>query len=170
MSFSVPAAYAGTPYTGTAVSLPGTVDAVNYDKGGEGVAYHDTDSTNDGGQYRLSEGVDIEKSTDAGIGYDVGWIESGEWLKYSVTVQASRAYTASIRVASGIAGGAAGSFHIEDETGKNLSGPIAVNSTGGWQVWTTVTANLNLTGGNHVLRVFFDSANGSFNINTIAIN
>lgn len=170
MSFSVPAAYAGTPYTGTPVSLPGTIDAVNYDKGGEGVAYHDTDSTNDGGQYRLSEGVDIEKSTDAGIGYDVGWIESGEWLKYSVAVQASRAYTASIRVASEIAGGAAGSFHIEDETGKNLSGPIAVNSTGGWQVWTTVTANLNLTGGNHVLRVFFDSANGSFNINTIAIN
>ena len=170
MSFTVPAAYTGTPYTGTPVSLPGTLQAVNYDNGGEGVAYHDTDPTNDGGQYRLSEGVDIEKSTDAGSGYDVGWIESGEWLKYTVAVQASQTYTASVRVASGIAGGVAGSFHIEDESGKNLSGPITVNSTGGWQAWTTVTANVTLTAGNHVLRVYMDSANGSFNINTLSIN
>jgi Carbohydrate binding module (family 6) len=52
----------------------------------------------------------------------------------------------------------------------SLSGAITVNSTGGWQVWTTVTAKVTLSAGNHVLRVYMDSANGSFNINTISIN
>ncbi|MDO8686315.1 MAG: hypothetical protein Q7J78_06575 [Clostridiales bacterium] len=36
----------------------GTIQAENFDNGGEGVAYHDSDATNSGGQYR-STGVDI---------------------------------------------------------------------------------------------------------------
>ena len=31
-----------TPFSGTPIALPGTIEAENYDKGGEGVAYHDT--------------------------------------------------------------------------------------------------------------------------------
>lgn len=170
MSFSVPGTYSGTAYTGTPINLPGIIQAENYDKGGEGIAYHDTDATNDGGQYRTSEGVDIESSTDTGGGYDVGWIQTGEWLKYTVAVQTSRSYVVTVRVASGIAGGTAGTFHIEDESGTNLSGPITVNSTGGWQAWTDVTANVSLTAGSHVLRLFFDAANGSFNVNYLSVN
>jgi hypothetical protein len=170
MSFSVPAAYAGTSWPGAPVVLPGIIQAENYDSGGRGVAYYDTDVPDDGGQYRTSESVDIESCTDTGGGYDVGWIETGEWLKYSVTVQTSRTYAVTARVASGIAGGTAGTFHIEDESGTNLSGPITVNATGGWQTWTNVTANVNLTAGSHVLRVYFDSANGSFNVNYISFN
>jgi glycosidase len=170
MSFTAPAAYSGAPYTGTPISLPGIIQAANYDLGGEGIAYHDTDASNDGGQYRSADRVDIESCADTGGGYDVGWTETGEWLKYTVVVQASGTYAATIRVASGIANGTAGTFHIEDESGTNLSGPITVSSTGGWQAWTNVTANLSLTAGRHVLRIYFDAANGSFNINSIAVN
>jgi len=49
-------------------------------------AYHDTDATNDGGAYRLTEGVDIEPTGDSGGGYDVGWTHGGEWMKYTVNV------------------------------------------------------------------------------------
>src|SRR5258708_6055890 len=62
-----------SPYLGTPWPIPGKLEAENYDTGGEGIAYHDTDTSNDGGQYRTSEGVDIEVCGDTGGGYDVGW-------------------------------------------------------------------------------------------------
>lgn len=56
-SNSLPAV--NTPFGGTAIGLPGRIEAENFDNGGEGVAYHDTTPTaNEGGAYR-SEGVDI---------------------------------------------------------------------------------------------------------------
>ena len=170
MTFGASAAYGGTPYTGTAISLPGTVQAENFDKGGEGVAYHDSDAANDGGQYRTSEGVDIEICTDSGGGYDVGWTEPGEWMRYSVNSTIAKTYTVTARVASGNAGGVAGSFHIEDESGKNLTGPITVSATGGWQTWANVQASAALTAGAHVLRVVTDSGNAGFNLNSISLN
>ena len=30
------------PFTGSPITIPGTIQAENYDNGGEGVAYHDT--------------------------------------------------------------------------------------------------------------------------------
>ena len=55
-------------------SLPGTIQAENFDNGGEGVAYHDTTSGNAGGAFRSTD-VDIEAAS--GGGYDVGWIDAG---------------------------------------------------------------------------------------------
>ena len=46
----------GTPYGGTPISVPGTIQAENYDNGGEGIAYHDMDANNQ--FYRTGEGVD----------------------------------------------------------------------------------------------------------------
>src|SRR5262249_39365395 len=40
------------PHGGTPWAIPGKIEAENYDDGGEGVAYHDLDATNNGGQYR----------------------------------------------------------------------------------------------------------------------
>ena len=77
------AQYSGWPYLGSPFQVPGTVYAANFDQGGEGVAYHDTDWTNWGGQYR-DTGVDIE--FDAEGGYDVGWFDPGEWMNYTVDV------------------------------------------------------------------------------------
>ncbi len=68
------------PYPGTH-DVPGLVQAKDFDVGGEGVAYHDTEPANLGGAYRPTEGVDIETT---GLFTDVGWIRSGEWLTYTV--------------------------------------------------------------------------------------
>src|SRR5512135_610870 len=68
--------YKGTPYqdsrhTGGAQKIPGRVECAYYDRGGEGVAYHDTDARNNGSgglnpadgtylnEFRKDEGVDI---------------------------------------------------------------------------------------------------------------
>ena len=65
------ASASSTPYGGTPVALPGTVQAENFDEGASGVAYVDTTAGNTGGQYRTTD-VDIESTTDTGGGYNVG--------------------------------------------------------------------------------------------------
>jgi hypothetical protein len=67
-------------FVGALSSIPGTIQIEDFDTGGEGVAYHDTTSTNLGGQCRPTEGVDIAASATASNGYLVGWTVSSEWL------------------------------------------------------------------------------------------
>ena len=55
------------PYKG-AIAIPGKLECENYDKGGSGFGYKDTDKKNEGEEYR-QDGVDIVKVTD---GYAIG--------------------------------------------------------------------------------------------------
>lgn len=130
-----------------------TIQAEDYDSGGEGAGYHDTTAGNTGGQYR-GDGVDIELTTDTGGGYDVGWISSTEWLKYTVSLPTAGTYTLRARVA---ANGAGGTFHVEIG-GSNVTGPLVIPNTGGWQAWRDVTATVTLPAGVQAMRVVFDSA------------
>ncbi len=145
-----------SPYLGSPVAIPGTVNAENFDNGGEGVAYHDTTAGNSGGQYRNTD-VDIELSSEGG--YDVGWIAAGEWLNYTVNVGSSGNYTVQLRVAS--PGGA--SFHV------GFNGPsagqwqvVSVPATGGWQNWATVNVPVTLGAGTQQMTLYFDT--GGMNI------
>ncbi|PYQ90836.1 MAG: hypothetical protein DMG02_08715 [Acidobacteria bacterium] len=137
------------PYTGSPFAVPGTIEAENFDNGGEGVAYHDATAANAGGAYRQTD-VDIEPATEGA--YDVGWIAAGEWLNYSVTVAASGNYTLSARVAST---GPGGTFHVEF-AGKDVTGALIIPDTAGWQNWTTLSTTVALTAGPQVMRVVFD--------------
>jgi hypothetical protein len=142
-----------------------TIEMEDYDKGGEGVAYHDFDAVNNGTQYR-NDRVDIEKvSGDVG-GYDVGWTQGDEWLEYSVDVADAGLYNIDFRVA---ANGVGGNFHLEVD-GVDVTGRMTIVSTGGWQNWSTITKyGVNLTAGQHVLRLAMDvvgptiGAVGNFN-------
>jgi len=120
-----------SPFIGTAATVPGTIEAENFDNGGEGVAYHDTTPGNAGGQYRNSD-VDIEQSSEGG--YDVGWITAGEWLNYTVAVQSAGVYTVQLRVASP----SGGALHVGFNAASNVWVPVSIPATGGWQSWTTV--------------------------------
>ena len=133
--------------------VPGTIQAEDYDSGGEGVGYHDTTAGNTGGQYRM-DGVDIERTLDTGGGYDVGWIAPTEWLNYTVSVSAAGTYTLTARVA---ANGAGGTFHVEFG-GRDVTGPLTIPNTGGWQMWANVSATVTLNAGLQSMRVVFDRA------------
>jgi GH35 family endo-1,4-beta-xylanase len=153
----------GTPFSGTPINIPGRVQAENYNNGGQGVAYNDTDSSNNGGQYR-SDGVDIEYAADSGGGENVGWIESGEWLKYTVNVGTAGNYKFDFRVAAEPNGG---TFYIEVD-GNNVTGNVVISSTGGWQSWATYqNTGIYLSAGQHVIRVVV--VNGGFNLNYIDV-
>jgi probable HAF family extracellular repeat protein len=142
-----------TPFRGVAWTIPGTVQAEDFDNGGEGMAYHDAGAGNDGGQYRSSD-VDIEATRDAGGGYNVGWISPGEFLAYTVNIARGGTFELEARVA---AAGAGGSFHV-DVDGANATGSLTIPDTGGWQAWTTVSTTITLPAGIHILRVSFDAA------------
>ena len=97
-----------TPYPGVVPAIPGVVKAVEFDNGGEGVAYHDTDPANQGALVdptvpRADEGVDTENGGE-GNG-NVGYTASGEWLRYSVNVTSTGFYKVTLRLAANTTGG-----------------------------------------------------------------
>jgi hypothetical protein len=141
------------PFNGLPFTVPGVIQAEDFDGGGEGVAYHDTDASNNGGQYR-NTAVDIEAAGDAGGGYDVGWTAAGEYLNYTINALADGAYTLQSRIASS---GDGGTFHVEFD-GVNKTGPVTNSNTGGWQTYRTViSSNIGLTAGRHVMRLVMET-------------
>jgi|GEM_PF-938864 len=132
----------------TGLVIPGQIEAEDYNEGGEGTAYHDTSGGNTGGAYR-NEDVDIEDCGEGG--YNVGWIENGEWLKYDVEVLESGYYHIDLRTARNVGGN--GSLVMKMD-GVDFTGTIAIPNTNGWQSYTTVTKeNVLLEKGNHVLTI-----------------
>lgn len=135
--------------------IPGAIQVSDFDDGDEGVTYHDNDTINNGGLLR-NTGVDIEYSSDSSGLYDVGWTKPGEWLNYTVQVASAGTYNIDFRVANTVTGGV---FHLEDTGGINLTGPMNIPNTGGYQTYQTVTkTGVNLISGTHVLKLVMDSA------------
>ncbi len=155
---------AQSPYSGI-ISLPGKVEAENYDNGGQNVAFNDVSGTNEGLAGTRADAVDLESCTDAGAGLNISYTAAGEWLEYSVNVASAGSYSFAVRVAATAAGK---TFHIEMD-GTNVTGAITVPNTGGWQTWQTVTVNnISLTSGNKTMRIVFDA--GDFNLNYVTVS
>jgi hypothetical protein len=152
-----------TPYpNGTPWAIPGTIEVENFDNGGEGVAFHDNDAINSGGQGRTNLGVDTENCSEGGL--NIGWTNTGEWYEYTVNVQPGN-YMIEARVASIFSGG---TFHIEFN-GVDKTGLFTVTSTGAWQTWATVAkSGIALNGGQQVMRIYLDNAN--YNLNRITFS
>jgi len=148
------------PNSSTPHAIPGVVEAENFDNGGPGIAYFDCDTTNNGGDFRTNEAVDIETSNENG--FNVGWICDGEWLEYSVDVATAGTYEFAARVASASNGG---TFRIEMD-GVDITGDLSFSGTGGWQNWTTVTTNVDLAAGPQVMR-FANRSTGDYNLNWV---
>jgi len=150
------------PFGGTPAAIPGTVQAENYDTGGQGVAYNVTSINGTDNGYR-SDGVDLEVCSDTGGGVDVGWESPGQWFKYTVNVATAGTYTVSFRIAAPNA--VTDAFHLSNSSGTNLSGNVNLPATGGYQTWATVTANVTLPAGQQTLTLNQDTGGGVWNIN-----
>jgi len=143
-----------SPYAGNAVSIPGTIDAVKFDQGGEGIGYHDNTAANTGGEFRPDEAVDIRVSSSALDGTDVvNNFETGEWLAYTIDVATAGNYVLWLRASSVFGNGA---FHIEIN-GSDVTGSVAVPNTGDWDTFQWVGGKtLSLAAGRQVLAVVAD--------------
>lgn len=145
------------PYQGSAIHLPGLVEFENYDVGGNGYAYYDdSEGSETGVDFRTSEDVDIEESTDVGGGYNIGWATAGEWLEYSVIVDEGGVYDVTFRVACD----AENRTISLSSNGTTLISDLAIPFTGGWQEWQDLTVtDVSLNAGEQVLRMTMGDSN-----------
>ena len=132
------------PYT-EAIAIPGKVQAENYNKGGAEVAYHDESKGNEGGKLRKDD-VDIYQPN---MGITVGHCQKGEWLKYTVNVEADGDYG----IVANVAGdNGTGSFvlYVDD---KKIGDQIT-NEGKGFDTFTEVDGGkATLTKGEHELKL-----------------
>lgn len=140
-------AYHGQPWQ--VQSIPGKIECEFYDKGGEGVAYHDTDSINNGSgklnpangnylnEFRMKEGVDISYTKTKDIDNNpfnkhepemnqlyVGWTKPGEWIRYVAQVKETSNY----RIALMYTANGDGVISI-DVDNTPVTGPLNILST-----------------------------------------
>ncbi|MGB3615369.1 MAG: carbohydrate-binding protein, partial [Elainellaceae cyanobacterium] len=138
------------------------IEAEDYKAGANGVEYFDTGDTNQGGEYRPTEAVDIQTTTDEGGGFNVGWINAGEWLTYDINVPAAGVYDITFRVATKKDGR---NFAL---TAGGQSYDVAFNSTGGFQSWQdVVVSGIALGAGPQELRL--DLGSNAFNFNYLEL-
>ena len=108
--------------------------------------------------YSAGSGLTVEPCSDTGGGKDVGHLANGAWAEYPKVDFGSTAATQFFaRVASG-AGGVSGLVNVVlDNPANPPIGGFAIGSTGGWQTWRTVPANVSGVTGVHTVYLKFSS-------------
>lgn len=151
-----------SPYNSAAAPIPGKIEAEEYDKGTNGIAYSDNSPANKFGEFR-DDDVDIEACTDEGGGFSLGDLQIGEWVEYTVDVTQEGNYDIEFRIATQSANT---KFHLEMD-GKNITNSVSVPNTGGWQIWQSIKKeNVPLTAGEKVMRLVIEGE--YFNLNYLS--
>ncbi|MFB9056758.1 carbohydrate-binding protein [Mariniflexile ostreae] len=148
-----------SPYGGSPKVTETKIQFEDFDFGGEGISYHDTEPENKGdAHYRFGHGVDIKTTLDEEGKYDVTSIQNGEWLEYSVFVETASVYDFNFRL---LADDSGSSIKIQDVNGgtvTDLGSTGLIESTD--SAYKTIKAeNITLSAGQHVIRILF-SGNG----------
>ena len=140
---------AGKPWQNRVQQIPGRIECEYYNTGGEGIAYHDSDTVNNGsgklnpanGSYlnvfRMHEGVDISYTKSHDIDNNpynkvprdmdqlyVGWTKPSEWINYMVKVNKTRFYQVSLMYTANGDG-----IISLDMDGKDITVPLKIPST-----------------------------------------
>ncbi len=111
--------------------------------------------------FKTQSGIQTETTTDTGGGQNVGFVDAGDWLDYSVDVKTAGTYQVQFRVASASTTG-----QIQLMSGTSVLATVNVPNTGGWQVWTTISTTASLNAGLQTLRLNFSGA--GLNLNWIS--
>ena len=143
------------PYSGTAIEIDmtGTIEAEHYDKSGVGIgniSYYDVSDTNMGNaNFRMDEGVDIEKG---GTGMVIGYTEPGDWLEYTVDFKRKGPYTIKANVSSGY-NTSSFRLYVDDVP---ITDTISVPQTGEekWDTYVEIGGKVDsVSVGKHILKI-----------------
>lgn len=153
---SVTVANARAPYSATLPEVPGsTIQFEKFDKGADGIAFHDNNSNKQGdaSSYRTDvTGIDIVKG---GSGYAVGYTEVGEWMEYTVDVKEPGLYAYEIRYSAPEAG-TCFNFKLTTPEGQTLLTPekTVLAKTGAWTTYKSAYGRMliPLEAGRQILR------------------
>ena len=144
------------------VSAPADIEAENFDKGGERIAYHKIKANRTYNEYRPTDSLEISKS---GEDYWVNNFKKGEFLRYTVNSLVLKRYYVSVEIKSTL-----GAQLILEENGIQLPGNI-INIPANTLNSTIVTFPELITMSNkreYLLRIL--NVSGSVDINKIMIN
>jgi beta-glucanase (GH16 family) len=136
------------PHGGTARSLAGTVEAVDYDDGGEGYAFHADPPAN----VRKNDRGDLIAVGPSGAPNHpdaLGGIEPSQWMNYTVQASEAGTYDLTFYVATPYHDG-----RFDVEVDDNRVARLRVPDTGSWSTWQGVTVpGVKLSAGQHVVRI-----------------
>ena len=155
-SFTLQAPSGQTPFGGVAPVLDSdglTIDGIDYDNGGQGVAYNDAAGLQGG-----TNGGRAGSSVEVTGGGNIGWIAGGEWLEYTINVAEAGPYAFNLSMALGDATGPNRSVTATFTTGGNVE-TVTVNTprTGVWSNFQdTQDAIVDLPAGTTVVRLTFN--------------
>ena len=151
-------------WDGAAATIPGTIQAEEFDTGGEGYSYAATMKHKATTPFRASEGPDVRAITtkpEPNVvpgGYYLTGLRKDDYLNYSVQVAKEGDYIFHIRAASAGAGGAI-HFNLDQ---KPVTKSIALPDTGGAETWRDIpTSFVHLSAGQHTLALVVDAAGPS---------
>lgn len=150
------------PFEGTPYTIPGKIEAENFDLGGNGISYYDTDDDNKGEIYRTKEEVDI---TAGGDNFAIGWTIKGEWLEYTVNVETTDVYewVANVSCSNN---DAAFRLYID---GEPITDNISVENFKSWDTYSIIRGKTSkIEKGQHVLRL--EVTGSYFNIDWLNFN
>ena len=108
--------------------------------------------------YASMSGVELEDCAQGGK--NVGYIESGDWMSYSISVPQTMKYELTLDAASESGGG-----QIAFSCGGNTLGTLDIPATGGWQNWQQFKVTLELPAGESELKL--NAQQGGFNVDKI---
>lgn len=130
-----------------------TIEAESYLDGGEGVAYHDTTSGNQNGEFRADD-VDIAVNDEGG--FKITNLEDGEWLKYDLSIENSSFYNIWIRVSKPVEVESGGSIRFELD-GTRIRSPLSIPYTGRDTTWVyLMIPRVPLIVGEYTLTLFIE--------------
>ena len=154
-----------TPYK-SIIAIPGTIEAENFDVGGEGLTFHDSDSNDEGdAKYRNdNEGLDLVKGNN---GTAIGYTAKNEWTEYTVNVTEPGEYSFEAICSNGSSSNGGFSISLVKGTTVTKIADVKITSTGGWNTYKTMTGKLTrkLAEGQQILR--FTITDGNCNIDKV---
>jgi O-glycosyl hydrolase/beta-glucanase (GH16 family) len=113
--------------------------------------------------YNETSGIQTEVTSDANGGYNLGYIDDGDWALYKNIDFGSGVRSVQVRVASAGNGGTL-EFRLNGTSGP-LIGSVAIPITGGWQTWTTVSTTIARVRGTNDLYIVFRGTSDIGNVN-----
>lgn len=121
-------------------AIPGTLEAENFDVGGDGISYYDKDDSGPGNNtsYRSGTDVDIDAAAGASNGYHISEPTVNEWLEYTTATSQPGYYSVSVDVArvQAASDNADNGMMLFYANGEEL-GPNRTDDTGGWTTFHT---------------------------------
>jgi endoglucanase len=112
------------------------------------------------------EGLSLEETSDTGGGYNFGYTDTGDFADYRIAINEADEFNLTVRVASTNSNGVLRFVLIDDfyQVQDDLViAELNIPGTGGWQSWTSISAEVSLPKGFYKLRLYIVSP--EFNVN-----